>query len=94
MGQEHTGICGMCGRERKLTFHHLIPRTCHRNKWFKKNFTVADMKTRGIDLCSKCHRHIHETFTEKDLGRYYNTLEILAAEPKIGRFIEWIRKQK
>lgn len=83
----------MCGREREVNFHHFIPRTCHTNKWFKKNFSKEDMKKRGADLCSDCHNFIHKNYAEKDLGRNFNTLEKLTAEPKIRKFVRWVRKQ-
>ena len=85
-----SGTCELCGRERELTFHHLIPRTTHRNKWFKKNFT-RDELNRGIDLCRDCHSAIH-TFipNEKHLGRDFNTREKLLEHPELARFVEWV----
>lgn len=85
--------CSLCGREKPLTFHHLIPRKCHRNKWFQKNFDKMDMKTRGIEVCRDCHRHIHVSFTEKELGRHYNTREALLEQEEIKKFVEWVRKK-
>ena len=84
----------MCEREKRLTFHHLIPRRCHSNKWFRKNFEKEDMHTRGIDLCTQCHQYIHSIFSEKELGRYYNTLEALLADEKVAKYVEWAKKQK
>lgn len=85
-----SGSCELCGRERELTFHHLIPRTTHRNKWFKKNFTREEM-SRGLDLCRDCHSAIH-TFipNEKHLGRYFNTRELLLEHEELARFVEWV----
>ena len=45
-------VCVLCGSTQLVTFHHLIPRTCHSNKWFKKNFTRAEMKERGIGVAA------------------------------------------
>jgi len=45
------GNCELCKRENELTFHHLIPRTNHKNKWFKKNFTREEMN-QGINICN------------------------------------------
>ena len=84
----------MCGREKRLTFHHLIPRTCHSNKWFRKNFEKEEMKTRGVDLCTQCHKYIHSVHSEKELGRYYNTLEALLADEKIAKYVAYAKKQK
>jgi 5-methylcytosine-specific restriction endonuclease McrA len=93
MTDKNQTFCTLCGRVRRLSFHHLIPRTCHSNKWFKKNFTTEDMKKRGIILCSQCHHFIHSQFSEKELGRNYNTLEKLLEESKVQKFIHWVKKQ-
>lgn len=88
--------CALCGRRTKrgTNEHHLIPRTCHSNKWFKKNFTRQQMNAK-INLCRDCHRAIHDLVPdEKELGRHYNTTEKLLAHPEIGKFVAWVRKQK
>ncbi|MBN1313751.1 MAG: hypothetical protein JXB30_20270 [Anaerolineae bacterium] len=90
--RDAAGKCELCGRIRPLTFHHLIPRTCHSNKWFKKNFKREEM-SRGINICYSCHSYLHDAFSEKDLGRYLNTKEALLAEDKIQRFVEWIKRR-
>jgi hypothetical protein len=90
---ESDTLCALCGRQKPLTFHHLIPRTCHRNKWFKKRFSKEEMRFRGVDLCYDCHDYIHKTFTEKELGRHYNTLEALSAHDGVARFVDWVRRQ-
>lgn len=92
--EEKIGPCEICGRPRALYFHHLIPRSQHRNKWFKKRFEREDMTTRGIDLCRDCHTYIHREFSEKELGRSLNTLEALLAEETVMRFVRWVRKKK
>ena len=91
---EETNVgCSLCGREEPLTFHHLIPRKNHRNKWFRKRFTRAEMQTRGIDVCRKCHSYLHSVLDEKELGRNYNTREALLAHPLIAKFVEF-RKER
>jgi hypothetical protein len=88
--------CELCQRtpHKGTTEHHLIPRTCHRNKWFKKQFSREEMR-RTVDLCRDCHRAVHELVpSEKDLGRHFNTVEKLLAHEPIARFVEWARKQK
>jgi len=48
-----------------------------------------------IGVCPDCHRAIHKLEpSEKNLGRYWNTIEKLHEHPKIGKFIVWVRKQK
>ncbi len=85
--------CELCKREvEKTSRHHLIPRTMHSNKWFKKNFTREQM-IETVDLCRDCHRQIHIFATEKELGRYYYTLEKLMEHEKIRNFVEWQSKR-
>ena len=93
MARSKQGHCALCQREDSLTFHHLIPKTLHSNKWFKKNFTRQDM-CRGIDLCRDCHGAVHRFITEKQLGREFNTLEALAAHPDVAKFVAWIAPRR
>lgn len=72
----------------------MIPRTCHSNKWFRKNFT-RDQMLETVELCRDCHQAIHHFVpSEKELGRYYNTIDRLLSHSGIARFVAWIRKQK
>jgi 5-methylcytosine-specific restriction endonuclease McrA len=91
---ESDTLCALCGRHKPLTFHHLIPRTCHSNKWFRKRFTAEEMRSRGVDLCYDCHDYVHKTFGEKELGRHYNTLAALSAEEGVARFVDWVKRQR
>jgi NAD-dependent SIR2 family protein deacetylase len=85
--------CALCGTDKQITYHHLIPKTCHKNKWFKKNFEMIDMRERQIPVCRKCHSFIHNQYSEKVLGREFNTLEMLLADEKVRKFIVWKKKQ-
>jgi hypothetical protein len=85
--------CKLCGREKELTFHHFIPKTLHKNKWFKKRFT-RDQMDQGIYICEHdCHPEIHRFIDAKEMGRDYNTLELLRNHPQVRKYIKWIRKQ-
>ena len=70
-------ICEFCNREKKLTFHHYIPKTLHSNKYFKKIFDRNYMKTHGVDLCKDCHKTIHKFFTEKELGKMIEKIKAI-----------------
>lgn len=85
--------CGFCGRLKELTFHHYIPRTLHTNKLFRKLYDIDYMKSHGIDLCEDCHSAIHDFFTEKDLGKNYNSREKLLSNEKVRNFLKWVKKQ-
>lgn len=48
-----------------------------------------------VDVCPDCHSAIHDLIPdERELGRTYNTLELLQAHPAIAKFLIWVRKQK
>jgi hypothetical protein len=89
---ENTGeaACELCGRMRALTFHHLIPRTVHSNRWFKKRFTREQMNS-GILICRACHHYLHQHFDHKQLARDLNTLDALHANEKIRTYLDWAR---
>jgi hypothetical protein len=90
------GPCELCGRAGKtLTFHHLIPRHCHRKRRFRQRFTVEEMRGRGLWLCKACHGGIHDLIPdEKVLGWSYNTRELLLAHEGLSGHVEWVRRQK
>ena len=88
--QQH---CQLCGRIKRLTFHHFVPRFCHSNKWFKKRLTRDEMQ-QGIELCRDCHNFLHAKFTEKELARELNTRDAMLENETIAKFIQWVRKKK
>ncbi len=76
--------CALCQRDvEKLTEHHLTPRS----KLKKGESTPTTY------ICSACHRQIHVLFTNQQLHDEYNTVERLRDEPRMARFIAWVRKQ-
>ena len=84
--------CVLCGSEHFITFHHLIPKSCHRNKWFRKNFDKDDMTERGIDICRRCHSYLHKKFPDKMLGRELNTREKIVTNETMRNYLAWARK--
>ncbi len=93
MADQQNDACALCGRKQALTFHHLIPRTCHGNKWFRKRFSREEMQRRGALLCRPCHRFVHERHEEKVLGREFNTLEALQNDAAVRDFAAWISRR-
>jgi len=92
MAVRSSTLCELRQVEESHNFHHFIPRTLHSNKWFKKRYTRAQMQ-HGIQVCKACHTAIHDLIPdEKELGRYYNTLETLLAHPEIAKFVAWKRR--
>lgn len=78
-------ICPLCDRpipgHVRQSLHHLIPKL----KGGKRGPTVL--------LHHICHREIHARLSEADLARSYATIEALRSEPRLARFIAWIRKR-
>lgn len=87
--------CELCGSDHDyLNFHHLIPKTLHTNKFFKKNYEKEYLKQHGIWICKAfCHKQIHRFISEKDMGLTYNTIEKLLEHPEVKKFIEWRSKR-
>ena len=61
-------LCELCQTDAATSLHHLIPRTLHSNKWFKRRYSRQQMQ-QGIDLCGDCHRAIHRTRARRRTGR-------------------------
>lgn len=79
--------CELCGREvYRLTVHHLIPRQRVKQKKAEAGPTA--------NICSPCHRQIHNLFDNKHLAQELNTLEKLREEPQMQKFLSWVKKQK
>jgi 3-methyladenine DNA glycosylase AlkC len=79
--------CQLCQRELdKLTVHHLVPRQTVKRKQAEVGET--------IDICSACHRQIHSLFTNQALAKNLNTIDKLRSEPKMEKFLAWVKKQK
>jgi hypothetical protein len=74
-------ICPLCGREldANATSHHLIPST------FGGKETVK--------LHEICHNMIHRTFTERELAKYYHTIDRVLEHDDIQKFVKWVSKK-
>ncbi|HEY9742130.1 MAG TPA: HNH endonuclease [Coleofasciculaceae cyanobacterium] len=79
--------CELCEREvYRLTVHHLIPKQKVKQKKANPGPTV--------NICSPCHRQIHNLFDNKRLAQELNSLEKLRSEPEMAKFLSWVKKQK
>jgi hypothetical protein len=70
--------CWLCARPlgRALEYHHPIP------------------KSRGgretVAIHPICHRTLHRTFSNAELGVFGGSVAAIRADPRIGRFLDWI----
>lgn len=77
-------VCALCGRDvPALTEHHLKPRSKGRR---------GEVLPTAM-ICSACHRQLHALFTNDELAREYDSVEKLRAEPRMARFLRWVRTQ-
>ena len=84
-------VCALCGRAvPRLTRHHLIPRTRHRNRRNKRDFARVEVHTRIAWLCPPCHKQVHAVLSEKELERRWNTIDALREHPEVSRFCNWL----
>lgn len=92
--RERIAVCSLCEREAcDITEHHLIPRTTHKVKRFKRMHTVEAMRS-TVPMCQPCHRAMHQFFSEKELATNYYTIDMLMANEKIQRHVTFVKKQK
>ena len=92
--RERTGTCLLCGRDAcDISEHHLIPKTTHTIKRFKKKHTVEAMRTTA-SFCQPCHRAMHQFYSEKELADSFYTVDLLLADEKISNHVQWVRKQR
>jgi hypothetical protein len=74
--------CELCEREVvRLTVHHLIPQQ------------KGGQNGPRIEICPACHRQVHVLYDNATLARDLNCLERLRDEPRMRRFLSWVRKQ-
>ena len=75
--------CPICSREmiegKSIDDHHLIPKT------FKGKEIIA--------LHKICHRKLHSVFDEREMLKYYNTVERLLENKEIQKFVKWVAKK-
>ncbi|HVF92328.1 MAG TPA: HNH endonuclease [Blastocatellia bacterium] len=72
--------CALCERRvRRITKHHLIPK--------------SEGGTRTVDLCLTCHKTLHSFFTNRALATQLRSIEALRRDPKVRKYLSWIRKQ-
>lgn len=40
-----------------------------------------------------CHNKVHSVFTERELAKYYHTIERLLENEEIRKFVSWVQKK-
>jgi hypothetical protein len=75
---DDTPSCWLCARALGtcIEYHHAIP------------------KSRGgretVPIHPICHRALHRTFSNAELGVFGTSIAAIRADPRIGRFLSWI----
>ena len=97
------GRCELCERQMQLTFHHLIPKMTHSKflgKALPSNVAHLGAPTRdflnsyGAMLCRACHSVVHRFAPNAVLATSFNTIELLAAQPKIQAWAQHASRQR
>lgn len=70
--------CWLCGRRlgSRVEYHHPVP------------------KSRGgretVPIHPICHRTLHKTFSNAELGVFGDSAAMIKADPRVARFLAWI----
>ena len=78
-------VCPLCERpippQARSSRHHLTPR-------------LKGGARRGTVLLHQiCHSAIHARFTETQLARRYNDIDMLKTAPELAEFLAWVRSK-
>jgi hypothetical protein len=76
-------LCVICERELgsvRIGEHHLIPKT-------------FGGKGNTILIHDICHAKLHTTITEREMLKYYHTVERLLEHNEIQKFIKWVKNK-
>jgi len=68
----------------KPVTHHLIPKQKFRGK-------SSDAQT--IIICSRCHKQMHKLYDNYTLKRRLSAITELKNDPKMQKFVRWVRKE-
>lgn len=70
--------CWLCGRPlgRRVQLHHPVPKT----KGGRQTEKVHPI----------CHRAIHANFTNAQLARMGDDVDMIRRDPAVAKFIEWV----
>ena len=85
-------ICKLCGREltsETQSLHHLYPKEVKQRKKIKNK----EKRNKHIMVHLACHRKIHSLFSNRELFRYYNTIERILENEDIQNFIKFIKNK-
>lgn len=76
------GTCWLCGRQlgRRIELHHPVPKS------------RGGRATEAVHPI--CHRTLHATFSNGELGRMGADVEALRSNPDIARFLTWIAEKE
>lgn len=82
-------LCQLQYDDKDTNFHHLIPKSLHKNKYIVKHFKNIDLNKYGLTLCKGCHNKIHSCIAEKDLALRFNSLSLLKQHNDIKTWLIW-----
>lgn len=84
MSEVLDSLCPLCQRPLAQPFnkHHLTP------------LSKGGKGTTTVLLHKICHDKIHSVFTEMELKRQYNSIELLRENEALQQFLKWVVKKE
>lgn len=102
--RESHGVCQMCARTTRLTFHHLVPKETH-HRYLGKGLPeglldevpIAEptrhfLHSHGVLLCRPCHSTVHRFAPNGVLAQRFHTLERLLAQEPLQKWAKYAAK--
>ncbi|MFK7892690.1 MAG: hypothetical protein AB8B63_17890 [Granulosicoccus sp.] len=65
----------------------------HKRNRFAKRYSREELNA-GALLCQRCHRGLHNLYSEIELASRLNSLAALRADEAVARHVAWAAKQK
>jgi len=82
MNKQKTIECPICKRETP------------RGSWEKHHLTPKQKKGKvTVLVCNTCGDQVHQLFSNKELAKKHNTIELLLAQPEVQKYVKWIQKK-
>jgi hypothetical protein len=75
-----TESCVFCNRQVPTRGHHVVPR--------------CKGGTEIVPTCRSCEDFIHKTWSHNELRDTFNSVEIILADSRFRKFLNWLHKQQ
>jgi len=82
LADDESGGCWLCRRPLGgvVEYHHPVPKSS------------GERET--VPIHPICHRTLHRTFSNAELGVFCDRVAAIRADPRMGRFLDWIANKE